>query len=162
MQLYNFERPDSPAVTIKYDGQCRESKCDFRCVAFYNPVCGSDNNTYLNPCILRMHNCRLPDSLAVAMIYKGKCRQRKCRQRKCRQRKCNFNCSASNEPVCGSDNSTYLNTCSLELVHCQRSNRPVISVKCNFRCPEKVCTLNWRCMIQSAVQTTELIPTPAI
>ena len=77
-------------VPLAYKGECKKI-CP--CSRSVQPVCGSDNKTYLNECMLECQGVRFKDY--------GPCPKR-------------CNCSFVNDPVCGKDGKTYFNMCKLE------------------------------------------------
>ena len=51
------------------------SGCDIRCDTEFNPVCGSDNETYANECVMRAESCLLRKIITV--LHEGECREMK-------------------------------------------------------------------------------------
>ena len=77
--------------TLKHEGRCRLIDC--KCPTRKNPVCGQNNNTYDNYCILQC--------LGVEFKNWGKCTT-------------NCNCSNNTNYVCGKDGVTYKNRCIMK------------------------------------------------
>ena len=46
-------------------------KCPELCPAVYQPVCGSDGNTYPNECNLKVADCKSDENITV--LYLGPC-----------------------------------------------------------------------------------------
>ncbi|VDM23841.1 unnamed protein product [Hydatigera taeniaeformis] len=71
------EKPQQDGVnSIKGEGVAatREKDCALTCsLTAVQPVCGSDGNTYLNPCLLKLRRCmsKRPDELYV--VHWGYC-----------------------------------------------------------------------------------------
>ncbi|XP_050532357.1 agrin-like [Daktulosphaira vitifoliae] len=136
-------------IKMAYEGPCGETNlckkyfCDFGatcklkngvtscecslCSEHYEPVCGSDSNTYSNECKLKYHNCR--KKKAIHVIHKGACSD--CSQMNCEyysvcesdgsKAKCvcpTFKCSNTSGKVCGSDGITYTDLCHLQNASC--------------------------------------------
>lgn len=68
----------NPDLKLDYEGNCvkppDESQCPKACTRDYNPVCGSDNITYDNECILENAGCMNPKS-SIFVAYKGPCNE---------------------------------------------------------------------------------------
>ncbi|NXC00004.1 IOV7 protein, partial [Orthonyx spaldingii] len=129
---YNAEHDTN--ITKIHDGSCKESvavdcsryrtqtakdgKVFVPCTRDLNPVCGTDNNTYDNECLICAHN--VEKGTHVGKKHGGQCREKaaelNCDQylaRKVKGGKALVRCARILHPVCGSDGFTYDNDCSI-------------------------------------------------
>ncbi|KAK4293699.1 hypothetical protein Pmani_033624 [Petrolisthes manimaculis] len=85
-----------------------DSSCGKPCSSDYHPVCGTDNVTYKNSCQLTQANCK---THSITVAFRGECFGE--------DDKCPPNvCSGHVDPVCGSDDRTYINECWLQHAKC--------------------------------------------
>nr|XP_049707452.1 serine protease inhibitor dipetalogastin [Helicoverpa armigera] len=84
----------------------------------FDPLCGSDGNTYLNTCFL---HCRQTiGSGTLTLAYRGICSK---------ENRCT--CHADYRPVCGTNEITYSNECVLK---CHMNKNPSLQLKHNGEC----------------------------
>ena len=50
-----------------------ECKCNIACPLNYDPVCGTDGNTYANECVMKSTACLKKKNIAVE--YTGECEE---------------------------------------------------------------------------------------
>lgn len=108
------------AKSIKEKAKCSAGLAD--CSKTGDPskraVCGSDNKTYQSFCFFRVARCQAKqDNVNLTVLYKGECGKPKTKKTEncpvARQ------CDNRDEPICGSDNKTYRNTCLFVVAKCQ-------------------------------------------
>ncbi|KAJ6668084.1 hypothetical protein lerEdw1_016406 [Lerista edwardsae] len=80
----------------------------FACTDDYNPVCGTDNETYPNKCMLCA--ARRETGKDIGIKYNGECKIKDACSRF--PNPMTF-CSKKYDPVCGTDGTTYVNLCLL-------------------------------------------------
>ena len=99
------------------------------------PVCGSDNMTYDNVCLLENTNCQ--QGLDISVKSQGQCQVSKQVEESDNnnEKKCETACTREFFPICGSDGKTYNNKCLLKVATCLN---PEVKQKNNGPChPEK-------------------------
>lgn len=98
----------TPPATVLYKGSC-DSDRPCGCSMYFEPVCGSDGQTWPNPCLL---NCSKKNSEADDEIRKGLKVEN--------TGQCGLPCDCTGndteELMCGSDNATYKNQCVIDCV----------------------------------------------
>ncbi|ETV75921.1 hypothetical protein H257_09882 [Aphanomyces astaci] len=84
------------------------AECEIACIEYYHPVCGSNNQTYANSCLLKVDACAAKQNITVASI--GECPV---------ELTCDTVCTKEVAPQCGSNNVTYGNQCLLDVATCK-------------------------------------------
>ncbi|EDO40367.1 predicted protein, partial [Nematostella vectensis] len=95
----------------RYSKQIPVCACPENCSSTVDPVCGTDNNTYDNECLMRQQACVA--NATVAVRRKGHCA--KDGKATC---ECSEDCPKTLKPVCGSDNNDYDNECLMQARAC--------------------------------------------
>ncbi|KAL8198390.1 UNVERIFIED_CONTAM: hypothetical protein K2H54_008605, partial [Gekko kuhli] len=126
-------------------------ECQQLCQTVYDPVCGSDNLTYGNPCELEAMACALRKDIRVK--HKGPCdRCGKCRfgaicEAETGRCVCPTECVPSSQTVCGTDGNTYGSECELHVRACtQQTNIEVAAQGDCKTCGATVCSFGAKCM----------------
>ncbi|XP_031142215.1 agrin isoform X9 [Sander lucioperca] len=127
-------------------------ECPEACPQTSDPVCGSDGHSYGSPCEMRAMGCALQK--AIHIQHKGPCDE-SCANcsfgaicdAQSGQCVCASECVESNQPVCGSDGSTYNSECELHVRACkqQMDLRVVSQGECKT-CGSTVCAWGARCV----------------
>ncbi|KAJ3203116.1 hypothetical protein HDU67_010389 [Dinochytrium kinnereticum] len=90
--------------------------CGSTCVQVFEPVCGSDGQTYGNRCLLNLASC---DVAALSVAHDGACLEvlpeAPTPRPRCGDAQA---CTSDFAPVCGSNGQTYSNRCFLNLATC--------------------------------------------
>ncbi|XP_038066915.1 serine protease inhibitor dipetalogastin-like isoform X2 [Patiria miniata] len=154
----------TPVRSGNCTGKPETEEC-FSCDDFYDPVCGTDKQSYLNVCHLRQEACR-QRTTELRVSFTGLCEipVRVCSA----SRPCN---PFSGPPVCGTDGTTYPSLCYLRRTACKRRDFSLVEAYhgecmagrltnvCQERCPDiesAVCgtdglTYHNYCFLQRAV-----------
>ncbi|NWY00427.1 AGRIN protein, partial [Nothoprocta ornata] len=126
-------------------------ECQQVCQGRYDPVCGTDERTYGNPCELRSMACVLRRDIKVK--HKGPCdRCGKCQfgaicEAETGRCVCPTECVASSQPVCGTDGVTYGSECELHVRACTQQSpiRVAAQGPCES-CGGSVCSFGGTCV----------------
>jgi hypothetical protein len=117
-------------------------ECQMACPMNYDPLCGTDGETYSNECQLVSFSCM--KKTKVGIRHSGACVEAR--------PECNIACTLDYTPVCGTDGQTYGNACELDSLACLR--RSSVSIAHQGACitesviPEpkvcnEACLRNW-------------------
>ncbi|XP_056895685.1 agrin isoform X2 [Takifugu flavidus] len=127
-------------------------ECPEACPQTSDPVCGSDGRSYGSSCEMRAMGCALQKPIHIQ--HKGPCDEScgKCTfgaicDAQSGQCVCASECVESNQPVCGSDGTTYNSECELHVRACkeQMDLRVVSQGECKT-CGGIVCAWGARCV----------------
>merc|ERR1712157_96979 len=124
--------PDAPGTCRSTGSRPSGGNCADACAFNYDPVCGSDGQTYSNQCFLDMENCR-NRYLEINVAYSGECFSKRS--------ECAEYCPLNYDPVCGSNGKTYSNECALEVENCQKKSR--VSVIKRGKCGQQRGGWSW-------------------
>ncbi|KAG8193212.1 hypothetical protein JTE90_005560 [Oedothorax gibbosus] len=133
-------------VHCKYGARCESGQCvcPVSCPPAYEPVCGTDGQTYPTECEMRREACL--DSRDIRVLFYGECGDvgsssghdmgsvsKGCNEKKCLfgaiceyapdgspKCVCVFDCPSTRKPVCGSDNIIHNNDCTLREESCKQ------------------------------------------
>ncbi|XP_039940398.1 agrin [Hirundo rustica] len=126
-------------------------ECQQQCQGRYDPVCGTDQRTYGNPCELHAMACLLQRDIGVR--HKGPCdRCGKCQfgaicEAESGRCVCPTECVPSARPVCGTDGNTYGSECELHVRACTRQQDIRVASQGRCRsCGGSVCSFGGRCV----------------
>ncbi|XP_077168348.1 agrin isoform X5 [Paroedura picta] len=126
-------------------------ECQQVCQTVYDPVCGSDNLTYGNPCELEAMACALRKDIHVK--HKGPCdRCGKCRfgaicEAETGRCVCPTECVPSSQTVCGTDGNTYGSECELHVRACTQQTNIEVEAQGDCKtCGTTVCSFGAKCM----------------
>jgi len=110
------------------DASGLKQACGLKCTRNFAPVCGSDDETYPNECILRLTACR--ENRRILKKNDGSCIEEEEKEKDeddipevAIDRECPNDCGKDFAPVCGSNGRTYNNHCLLKQESCNKRIR---------------------------------------
>ncbi|KAG7390201.1 hypothetical protein PHYBOEH_007075 [Phytophthora boehmeriae] len=120
-------RSQDDSLEIAYEGECSNGfggsgsgsnvvcRQEFACLTVYNPVCGSDGQSYGNDCLLKRARCFDP---TLTMVHRGDCGSNPETGSLSPPEGCDRLCTEEFRPICGSDGVTYGNPCFFGIAQC--------------------------------------------
>ncbi|GMF52756.1 unnamed protein product [Phytophthora fragariaefolia] len=116
------------AVAITSTDAVSDDKCSFGCIDVYEPVCGSNGETYSNECYLRLESCKSDKEITQASD--GECASTptssatpspKTSSSKSNggAKSCDFMCLDVYDPVYDENGVEYSNECYMKLAKCR-------------------------------------------
>ncbi|CAG4983451.1 unnamed protein product [Colias eurytheme] len=126
------KKNEEAPITMEYEGECKKEEDPCVCTKIYLPVCGSDNTTYNNECLLK---CASNENVKngksdITLAYQGQCKEKE-------EDSCV--CPFIYQRVCGSDKTTYNNKCLLKCVSNKniKNGKPPITIDYDGPCKEE-------------------------
>lgn len=124
-------------IHAMHEGQCKDAEskdggsdncnqiCNDKSIA---PICGSDNKTYVNECILKVKNCQTGNKVEkvtneacalTSLVYDASDNEEEEDENPDPASNCSKVCEERNEPVCVNGHRSYINRCQMEVITCQ-------------------------------------------
>ncbi|CAD5216224.1 unnamed protein product [Bursaphelenchus okinawaensis] len=116
-------RHKSANLTISNFGLCPGDNCDIECPKMYQPICGSNGETYVNECELRKLNCvkrKSANRKEILVDYPDECCEVK-------------QCPEFYSPVCDINGKTHVNMCVFEAEQCVAHKRNGTNIKLAYK-----------------------------
>ncbi|EDV20406.1 uncharacterized protein TRIADDRAFT_61048 [Trichoplax adhaerens] len=114
----------------KHNGKTLAVHCRQHCINTIMPVCSQNGREYPNYCQLKKWFCRNgsrqhPSTLSLSTIqHWHSCNTSQLERVNEINYQCPKSCRVSYDPVCGSDQRVYINSCFMRMENCSRSNSP--------------------------------------
>jgi len=104
-----------------------QDECNKKCPLIHAPVCGSDGTTYDNQCTLQAKACA--EKAEIHIMHEGECQDAVEKDDAINDsgennpEDCGKCDDKSIDPICGSDNRTYVNECTLQWTNCKNGKK---------------------------------------
>ncbi len=150
---------DKSGIQITQEGACQQEQegnsakksCEGLCddVEKINPICGSDNKTYVNECILMVKNCQIGQNVTIArreacalnnLVYDPTDNQDDDEindEKDNAECKNEQDCTSNLEPVCVNGHFNYINKCQMDALTCKQGIQ--VHVVDSGHCPAESC-----------------------